>query len=224
MKAGSLKVAVHTAVLAILIPAAAHASELQEKLPAASHAGELEEKLDFCTNCHGDHFQGFAAFFTAPRLAGQTVQYLENQFRGIRDRVRNDPTTQEFMYPILAHLDPHLQPGIAKYLSELNPPPGDGGPRHLVAGGRKIFEEGVPDENVPACAACHGPDAHGSEQVPRLAGQMYAYVVDQLVQWRKGYRAKDPANPSDENVMVPIAKGLTKNQIEAVAAYVSYQR
>ena len=71
-----------------------------------------------------------------------------------------------------------LWPGIAKRLSEVNAPPAADGPEALVEAGRKIFEDGVPDENVPACAACHGQDAHGSDQVPRLAGQLYSYTVE----------------------------------------------
>ena len=94
----------------------------------------------------------------------------------------------------------------------------------LVSAGRSIYDKGVPDENVPACAACHGEDAHGSNQVPRLAGQMYAYTVEQLVGWGKGYRKKDPVSPGETNTMQSIAAGMTKDQIRAVAAYLSYQR
>ncbi len=211
MKAGSIRLAVQAAVLAILIP-------------AAGHAGELEEKLGYCKNCHGDHFQGFTAYFTAPRLAGQTVQYLENQFTALRKHTRDNPIAERFMYPVLSHGAPHLWPSIAKYLSQVDAPPAADGPKHLVAAGKKIFEEGVPNENVPACAACHGENAHGNEQVPRLAGQFYSYMVEELVDWGKGFRAKDPVSPGDENTMTPIARSLTKEQIKEVAAYLSYQR
>ena len=70
MKSGGLRVAVQAAVLAIF-------------MPAAGYAGELRDKMEYCTNCHGDHCQGFSAYFTAPRLAGQQVEYLENQFKAI---------------------------------------------------------------------------------------------------------------------------------------------
>jgi cytochrome c553 len=211
MKAGGLRIAAAAAALAILIP-------------AASHAGAVEEKMAYCRFCHGDHFQGFTGYYTAPRLAGQQAQYLENQFHSISDHVRNDPVAKRFMWPVLSHVPKHMFAALAKRLSELNAAPAGDGPRHLVEAGRKIFEEGVPDANVPACAACHGPEGHGQDQVPRLAGQLYPYLLDELTDWQQGYRSKDPADPSNENTMVPIAKGLTKQQIKEVAAYLSYQR
>ncbi len=209
MKAGRIRVAVHAAVLAILIP-------------AAGHAGELQDKLGYCKNCHGDHFGGFTGYYTAPRLAGQTAEYLENQFKALQAHRRDDPVAKRFMWPVVSAGAPWA--AIAKHLSALDAPPAADGPRHLVEAGRKIFEEGVPAKDVPACAACHGPDAHGADQVPRLAGQTYAYMVDQLTGWGEGFRAKDPVAAADENTMLPIAKGLSKEQIKAVAAFVSYQK
>jgi len=218
MKAGGLRVAVQAAILAILIPGAAHARDDAGLSPA------VREKLGYCRNCHGNHYQGFTGYFTAARLAGQQEQYILNQFNSLGKHVRDDPVAKRFRWPVLSHGTPDLWPGIAKYLSRLDAPPAADGPRHLVEAGRKIFEDGVPDANVPACAACHGPDAHGLDQVPRLAGQLYPYVLDELTDWQQGYRSKDPVNTSDENVMVPIAKALSKEQIKAVAAYLSYQK
>jgi cytochrome c553 len=211
MKAGGLKGALTAAVLAGLIPAGAH-------------AGEIEDKLEYCKNCHGNQAQGFQGYYTAPRLAGQPVEYLENQFEALAKHRRDNPIAQQFMWPAIEGIHQGLGAALARQLNELDAPPADGGPRHLVSAGRSIYEKGVPDENVPACAACHGEDAHGSNQVPRLAGQMYAYTVDQLDGWGKGYRSKDPVSPGETNTMKSIAAGMTKDQIRAVAAYVSYQR
>ena len=86
---------------------------------------------------------------------------------------------------------------------------------------KKIFEEGEPDKNLPACSACHGANGTGSDTVPSLAGQMYAYTVAQLKAWGKGYRRKDPVSPENPNTMQPIAEGMTKEQIAAVSAYLS---
>jgi cytochrome c553 len=41
------------------------------------------------------------------------------------------------------------------------------------------------------------------------------------VNWSKE-RGQDPANPDTSALMEPIAHSLTKDQIEAVAAYLSY--
>jgi cytochrome c553 len=95
-----------------------------------------------------------------------------------------------------------------------------GGPKGLAAAGRQIFEDGIPDANVAACAACHGPDARGSGQFPRLAGQLYPYVVKTLTNWGQE-RGQIPTNPDTSAIMQPVAHSLNKAQIDAVAAYVS---
>jgi cytochrome c553 len=211
MKAGGLKIVMQAAVLAIFMPAAVHASD-------------VDEKLGYCRNCHGKHYEGFTGYYIAPRLAGQQAEYLENQLKAIGKHTRNDPNAKRFMWPVLTHGTPDIWPHIAKRLSAVDAPPAADGPRRLVESGRKIFEEGVPDENVPACAACHGPDGHGSDQVPRVAGQLYEYTVEALNDWVNGYRKKDPVTPEDPNTMEPIAKSLNKAQIKAVAAFLSYQK
>ncbi len=87
--------------------------------------------------------------------------------------------------------------------------------------GQKIFQEGLPEANIAACAACHGPDATGSGEIPRLAGQLYPYVVKTLSNWSTE-RGQSPANPDTSAVMAPVAHSLNRSQIEAIAAYVSY--
>ena len=89
--------------------------------------------------------------------------------------------------------------------------------------GRQLFEEGVPEANIPACAACHGPDAKGQDPIPRLAGQLYPYIVKELTEWSKE-RGKDTAGNNDAAAtMAQIARSLTKSQIAAIAAYLCYQ-
>ena len=211
MRAGGFRLAVQAAVLAIFMPAAAQASD-------------FDEKLGYCRNCHGRHYEGFIGYYIAPRLAGQTQVYLENQLKAIGKHTRDDPNAKRFMWPVLTHGAPALWPRISKRLSEMDAPPAADGPKRLVETGRKIFEGGVPDENIPACAACHGEDGHGSDQVPRVAGQLYSYTVEALKDWVQGHRAKDPVTPADPNTMQPIAKSLNKEQIKAVAAFLSYQK
>ena len=209
MKAGSKRLAAQVAVLAIL-------------MPAVARAGALEDKLRYCESCHGNHFQGMASI--APRLAGQQVEYLENQFTAISEHRRDNPKATHYMVPVIAGVPLDMRPEIAKHISELDAAPAGDGPKDLVAAGQKIFEEGLPDKEVPPCAGCHQPDAHGNGQFPRLAGQYYPYLVAQLTGWGEGYRSKDPVSAGDDNIMKPIASSLTKDQIMSVAAYLSYQR
>ena len=120
------------------------------------------------------------------------------------------------MFNVAHILSPAMIAALAANFHDLNPKPIGGAPKELVATGKKIFEEGIPDAKVPPCASCHGPEANGNGQFPRLAGQLYPYIVRQLTIWSKE-RAE---NTSD--IMAPIARSLTASQIEAVAAYVSY--
>jgi cytochrome c553 len=68
-----------------------------------------------------------------------------------------------------------------------------------------------------ACVACHGPGGNKpiTPQTPRLAGQTYDYLVEALTQYRNGAR-KDP-------VMEAMAKGLSDDQMRALARYFSTQ-
>jgi cytochrome c553 len=87
--------------------------------------------------------------------------------------------------------------------------------------GKKIYEEGVPGTDVPACASCHGTDAKGNGPFPRLAGQLHDYILRKLTNWDKE-RGQDPRNPDISAIMQPIAHSLTSSQISSVAAYLSY--
>jgi len=112
---------------------------------------------------------------------------------------------------------------LAANFKSLNPAPVGGAPRGIVAEGRRIFEDGIPDANIAACAACHGPDATGVGAIPRLAGQLYPYLVKTLVNWGKE-RGQNTAKPDTSAVMSPVAHSFSRSQIEAVAAFVSYLR
>lgn len=216
MKAGAA--AIGTAILVIVFSCAGQAAgKARNDVPK----GTIAAKVQYCSECHGLSARGFRGYYPIPQLAGQPVQYLENQFTALSGHNRDNPVAKRFMVPIIEGISPEKRTALAQYFSALKPRPNGGGPKNLVATGKKIFEEGLPDENVPACAACHGSNGEGSDLVPRLAGQMYAYTAAQLEGWGKGYRAKDPVSPGDPNTMQAIATSMTKEQIQAVAAYVS---
>ena len=109
---------------------------------------------------------------------------------------------------------------LAAHFHDLNPKPIGGAPKELVATGQKIYEEGVPNAEIPACANCHGADAKGNGPFPRLAGQLHDYIFRKLVNWSKE-RGQDPANPDTSAIMEPIAHSLNEPQVKAVAAYLS---
>jgi cytochrome c553 len=125
------------------------------------------------------------------------------------------------MFNVAHSLSPAMIDALAADFRELNPPPLGGGPRRWVSTGEKIFQNGVPEANVAACAACHGPEAQGSGEIPRLAGQLSDYTFNKLVNWSKE-RGQHPTEPDISAVMSPVAHSLTRPQVEAIAAYLSY--
>ena len=136
--------------------------------------GDIQAKLDYCKDCHGRSAQGFHGYFPIPRLAGQQPEYLKNQLVAFIERRR----TNNIMFNIAHSLSPGMMDALADDFRALNPPPLGGGARHLVPTGEKIFQTGVPEANVAACAACHGPEAQGSGEIPRLAGQLPDYLFN----------------------------------------------
>jgi cytochrome c553 len=176
----------------------------------------VQAKLQYCKVCHGVSAQGFRGYYPIPRLAGQQPIYLENQLQAFIEHRR----TNNVMFNVAHSLSPSMVAALTANFSALNPPPLGGAPRELVATGGKIFQDGLPDQDIAACAACHGPDAAGSGQIPRLAGQIYPYVIKTLINWG-AERGQNPTKPDTSAIMSPVAHSLNKGQIEAVAAYVS---
>ena len=201
--------------LAFTVACGVAAGARERMVPAT---GSLEAKILYCKTCHGLQAQGYRGYLPMPRLAGQQPQYLENQLRAFIERRRTNPVMAN-----VAHvLTPAMVSGLAAHFENLDPPPIGGAPRHSLAQGKEIFENGLPESNVPACSACHGAEGKGQNEIPRLAGQLYEYAVAQLSGWSK-VRGQGTAVDTSA-IMAPTAHNLTHSQIEAVAAYVSTLR
>ena len=165
-----------------------------------------------CTWCHGTSAQGFA---TAPRLAGQRDQYIANQLLSFSNHSRDNPYSMQYMWGAVANLSPETAHDLAAYFSMLPPKAANDGDRDLVAVGRTIYEQGIPDSNIVSCLVCHGPNAEGVREIPRLGGLAYSYLKRRLEQWGEGFHAA--AEP-----MPRIANKLSPNEIEALASYLSF--
>ena len=214
MKVASLGLALPTAILVSVVAASGYA---EEPKTATFSDQDFQTKIQFCTYCHQPSGQGYmAGAYPIPRLAGQQTEYFKNQLQAFLDRRR----VNVFMFKVAHSINPDMLQAIAKHFSELNPKPVGGAPSELMDEGKQIFEGGVPEANVPPCASCHGPEAKGNGMIPRLAGQLYPYVMKALENWDKE-RGQDPTHPDTSAVMQPIAHGLNESQIKAVAAYVS---
>ena len=226
MKLISLRSGLPAAVLAIVVCAAARVDSAEpghskRALAGRTEHGGVSAKAEYCTDCHGASGQGYHGYLTMPRLAGQTAEYIDNQLRSFGERSRERDL---FINMARVHgLGPDMRAAVAAHFRTLDPRPIGGGPKNAVATGKRIYDEGVPEANIPACAACHGPDAKGQEAIPRLAGQLYAYTVKELTNWSKD-RGQGAARDDTSAVMTPIAHALSPGQVSAIAAYLSYLR
>lgn len=164
-----------------------------------------------CSSCHGP--RGISVSPTFPNLAGQQAPYLEAQLKAFRDRSRADPHAQAFMWGMAAQLTDEMIANMANYFANQPPAAGTRADPAEVTAGKKIFETGIPAQNVPPCQSCHGNKAQGNGPFPRLAGQHRGYLERQLGAFAANLRA----NP----VMHENSKNLTALQISQVAAFLS---
>jgi cytochrome c553 len=205
--------------LAILAFASAVAARAEGTDKNSVPKQEVQAKLTYCENCHGVSAQGFHGYYPIPRLAGQQLEYLKNQVQAFVERRR----TNNIMFNVSHVLSPGMLSALAESFHDLNPKPlASAAPNELLAAGKKIYEEGLPDRDVPPCASCHGAEAKGDGQFPRLAGQLPDYIFNKLKNWDKE-RGQDPAKPDASTIMQPITHNLTDQQIKAVAAYLNHQ-
>lgn len=181
----------------------------------ACRADEVRAKIQYCTECHGASGRGYHGFYPIPRLAGQPKEYIQNQLRAFVEHTR---TPRVAMDMAKVHgVSPELRAALSQHFRDLNPSPIRDAPRGSVSMGQKIYEEGIPGANIPACAACHGPEGKGGGQIPSLAGQLYPYVQKTLANW-----SEERSHTDATAIMKTIAGNMTKTQIEAIAAYVNH--
>lgn len=160
-----------------------------------------------CALCHGPEGESASAVY--PRLAAQHPAYLAKQLRDFRDGRRQSDT----MIEMIKDLTDSEIDGLATFFASQTPKSRKPGDADLAAVGKYIHIKGNTYSGVPACASCHGPAAHGTAQLPRLAGQHPAYLEVQL----KGFDKRNRTN--DNAVMHTIAAKLTALEIKAVSVY-----
>jgi cytochrome c553 len=221
MKVFRLLFVSQAALLAIFSGAAAGAdgtdNSARSVLPPYSKQA-LQSKIEYCQTCHGGLAEGVRGAFPIPRLAGQQIKYMENQLRNFVVHKRQN----NVMSNAVQQMGSAEMTALASYFYDLNPKPLGGAPKGLEATGKKIFEEGLPEADVPACMSCHGPEAKGAGAFPRLAGQLDDYISRKLVNWEKDRGQAQAAPGGPAATMKSVAHRLTDTQMAAVAAYLSY--
>lgn len=181
---------------------------------------DLQAKTQFCQDCHGPSGQGTpGGYLPIPRIAGQTPEYIERQLLAFAESMRDKNSSVGMT--ATHSVSPAMRSLLAAHFSSLNPDPIGDGPRDLVATGKTIYEEGVPEANVPACSGCHGPEARGKGAIPRLAGQLDSYTERELAGWSK-LRGQNPLKVGEAAAMKHVAHNLSSSQIAALAAYLGY--
>ena len=130
MKVVSLRLALQTAVLALVFSAAARADD---RGTAAFSKQEFQAKLEYCKTCHGLSGQGYRGYFPMPRLAGQQPKYIENQLRDFFERRRLNPVMSN-----VAHaLSSSMVAALAAHFRDLNPDPIGGAPKESWPWGKQ---------------------------------------------------------------------------------------
>lgn len=192
--------------------AAAELAKLEAVPAKAGDASTGQGKAGACGACHG--LDGNSTDAQYPKLAGQNEQYIVRQLMNFKSGSR----VNAIMSGMAAPLAPQDMHDIGAYFATKKSLPGVADQTLAVAGG-KLFREGDPARNIPACMACHGPDGHGNPGAiyPQLAGQHADYVQKTLQVWHDGDNwGADP----HAQIMPAIAQRLTEADIAAVSSYV----
>ena len=197
------------AVIVLMWGEATHCANGNVPSPNGDKSG-VDKAVNLCSTCHGP--RGVSTSPEFPILAGQRPAYFIAQMKAFRNGSRADKEAHQYMWGIAAQLDDATIEEIARYYSVQPPPPARRVSRSLAMHGSEVFHRGVPDRGIPACATCHGQNAEGEAEKPRLAGQHAKYVDKQLRYMQTHER--DPLSMSGATT------DLTPEERVAVAAYV----
>ena len=161
-----------------------------------------------CFLCHGTDGESGSPVF--PRLSAQNATYLARQLADYKSGKR----ASSVMRPMVEDLNEADFKALGAWFASKPPVAHKVDDAELTQKGRFIYQRGNPYSGVAACSACHGPAGHGTEALPRLAGQHSQYTENQLKAFNKRERTNDNA------VMHAIASKLTELEMKAVAAYI----
>jgi cytochrome c553 len=160
-------------------------------------------KAQVCAACHGA--DGNSVSGEIPKLAGQTWRYLYTQLRDFKEGRRSNPV----MTPQAAALSRDDMINIANYYAAQTLKPGN----FAVDENKAKLGKAKADETL--CTMCHLGGFLGQNEIPRVAGQNYAYVVAQLKAFRERTRTNDAGN------MTSVARTLSDADIENLGHYLA---
>jgi cytochrome c553 len=184
-----------------------------QEIDAATRAYAETIAITVCGTCHGTRGNNTNPKF--PLLAGQNANYLAAQLKAFHSQTRGDPDAIGYMWGMASELDDGTISALAAYYATQKPEVSVAVSPSTVARGREVYEHGVPAQGVPACSTCHGPDAHGMADFPRLAGQHSQYILKQLSSFQSNMR--------NVAIMHGVAQNLQLQEMQSVAAYLQAQ-
>jgi cytochrome c553 len=138
-------------------------------------------------------------------LAGQTARYTYLQLKDFKEGRRTEP----LMDPFIAGLSRADMFDLAAFFAAQKPRPNafKADPARVARGKAKADEV--------LCTMCHLGGFLGQNEIPRVAGQHYAYVVKQMRDFKTGKRTNDAGN------MASVTKTLSERDIEDLAHFLS---
>lgn len=187
------------------IASAAEIKRIEADPAARSAAIDAGRRVaGFCFNCHGE--DGHSKQPDTPNMAGQNAVYLFEQIRKFAAGERKN----EFMQGLTRALPDDDRINVALYFSAQKPLPAATKPGPRAPAGEAIFRR--------VCVSCHGEQANGNEEIPRIAGQQPAYLARALAAYRGGSgERRDPR-------MSAVAATLSDDDIGVLTAYLSALR
>jgi len=160
-------------------------------------------KAAICAACHGP--QGKSMQPAYPVLAGQTSRYMYLELRDFQEGRRSDP----LMSPIVVGMSRDEMRELSDYFAKQTPPV-----QPFVADAAKA-RLGKLKADETLCTMCHLGGFAGQNEVPRVAGQHYDYIVKQL----RAFKARTRTN--DAGSMTSVANTLNDQDIDNLANYVA---
>ena len=156
-----------------------------------------------CTVCHGPG--GNSQIAQMPSLAGQPTVFIENQLVLIREGLREVAQMKE----VMAGMSDESIIALARYFATQKPVLQTGSVNQEKA------RLGAITASKMLCGTCHLPDFSGQKQVPRLAGQDEAYLVQSMKQFR------DKPGPGRDTIMSAALYGLSDADLANLASYLA---
>jgi cytochrome c553 len=164
------------------------------------------ERLAGCGGCRGTN--GQSAIAGTPSLAGQPKVFIENQLVIMREGLRDVPV----MKPFVADLKDADISALATHYAAL---PARAAPAPTQADKAKA---GAALAQRLLCNTCHLQDYAGQQQVPRLAAQDEAYLVQSMKQFR------DQPGPGRDTIMAATLRGLSDDELAQLAHHLAHFR